>query len=128
MVEDLTPGKVDFEETRRREDDTNSLPLLADFLSWHECRACDCCGKYFQGRVTNFMPRHLKQGQTLHALLLALLLSAINFGTSHVAGWQLKDIVELSGSRCMGFITRVIPAARLKKALTERNMIPQVSN
>ena len=29
---------------------------------------------------------------------------------------------------CIGFITRVIPAGRLKKALTERNMIPQVSN
>ena len=62
MVEDLTPGKVDFEETRRREDDTNSLPLLADFLSWHECRACDCCGKYFQGRVTRWMPRHPQTG------------------------------------------------------------------
>ena len=63
MVEDLTPGKVDFEETRRGEKDgTNSLPLLADFLSRHECRACGCCGKYFRGRVTRWMPRHPRTG------------------------------------------------------------------
>ena len=35
---------------REGEDGTNSLPLLADFLSRHESRAaCDCCGKYFRG-------------------------------------------------------------------------------
>ena len=37
MVEDFTPGKVDFEETRR-EDGSNLLPL-ADFLRRHESRA-----------------------------------------------------------------------------------------
>ena len=43
-MEDFTPGKVDFEETRR-EDGSNLLPL-ADFLRRHESRAT---GKYFQG-------------------------------------------------------------------------------
>ena len=64
MVEDFTPGKVDFEETRR-EDGSNLLPL-ADFLRRHESRATAVENTFEDATLdcwmTQFQHRHQQTG------------------------------------------------------------------
>ena len=63
MVENFTPGKVDFET--RREDGSNLLPL-ADFLRRHESRATAVENTFeddtLDDIMTQFQHRHQQTG------------------------------------------------------------------